>query len=326
MTLGSSDNLICFKNISTAFNFSWINAPFEPTDSEKIETINIDQLIEHQFTESWKTTELTRLADEESQHFTSQLQIMQQDLNRIKTAVIDFMNTNELEPVEDRFPIQFFNLNATEADIQSGALKEHMERERKALEQIFSDEKSRIENIKQIMWDCFQTKPQKLLGIFTDIFIQNFPLTDLDEKLSDELILKETLDTQELFDQVCEVKPWIHPNIVIKEVIDWPVVRPPSKLTSDRFSLFAMKIIDQQLTANVNLDYNFFSTLSIESESIDINNEALVNAHNLRVHVSTREMIAIIFVLMQFKVKLYSKLQMFLRYIVCVSFSITLFG
>lgn len=276
------------------FDFSWINAPFVPPNSEQKETVHIDQTVETVSTESWKSIELTRLANEESQHYATQLQLMQQNLNRIKRTVIDYMNTNELEPPEEQFPIQFFNLNATEADIQSGALKEHIETERKALEKIFSDEKSRIENIKQIMWDCFETKPQKLQGIFTDIFIQNFPLTDLDEKLSDETILKQTLNSKELFQQVCEVKPWIHPNIVIKEVIEWPTAKPQPKTISDRFSLFANKIIDQQLTANVNLDYNFFSTLSMESENIDINNEAFVNAHNIRVHVSTWEMIAII--------------------------------
>lgn len=253
-----------------------------------MQIITIDKTAEIASTDPWKDIELTRLFNEECQHYEAQLELMQQDLNRIKRTVIDYMDLNELESPDERFPIQFFNLNAIDADIRCGAFKEQIESERRALEKMFLEEKSRIENIKQIMWDCFETKPQKLQGIYTEIFIQNFPLTNLDEKLSDESILKRTLESPELFQQVCEVKPWIHPNIVIKGVIEWPAPEPsqPSKM-SDRFSAFASKIIDQQLTSNVNLDYNFFSTFSMESENINVNNETLVNAQNIRIYVSS---------------------------------------
>lgn len=285
VTLSWSENLICFKNISTSFDFAWINAPFE-SQTEKIEISNIDEMLESIPHESWKNAELARLSKEESENYRSQLDCMQQELDRIKGTIVNYIETNSMEPEEEQFPIQFFNLNATEADIKSGALKEQIESEREILEQTFADEKARIENIKRIMWDCFETKPQKVLGIFTDIFIQNFPLTALDEKLGDEWHLNKVLENQQLFAQICKLKPWIHPNIVIKEDIQWPESEMQATKTTDRFSTFASKIIDQQLTSKVNLDYNFFSILPIEPENVDIHDEPAVNAYNIKIYVS----------------------------------------
>lgn len=282
--MGWSGNLIGFQNTSTIFEFAWINAPID-NENESIDEIQMVAATTSA-TEPWKSAELARLANEEHAHYEAQLQSMHEHLYRIKSTITNYVDSNAMEPIDEQFPLQFFNLNSTEADIQSGALKEHIERQRKELEQIFADEKSRIENIKQIMWDCFETKPQKLQGIFTDIFIQNFPLTDLDVKLCDETLVQKVLMIAELFQQICEIKPWIHPNILIKEVIAWPVAAAQPKSHSDRFSVLATKIKDQQLTANVNLDYNFFSTLSTESEMVEISNERRVNEHNIRMHVS----------------------------------------
>lgn len=285
ITLGWSKSLICFKNISIKFDFSWINAPFDAPELEKPNTITIDDLFESTQMDSWKSLELARLAREECENYECQLKTMHNDLERIKNAVVDYLNMNELEAEQEQFPIQFFNLNATEADIQSGALKEQIEFERVSLEKSFCGEKLRIENIKQIMWNCFETKPQKLQGIFTDIFIQNFPLTDMDEKLSDDMLLQKLLSDKELFNQISELKPWIHPSTTIKEEINWPTIDSQTNKLSERFSTFASKIIDQHLTANVNLDYNFFGTLPMEPETVDIHNETLVNIHNVKVYV-----------------------------------------
>ncbi|XP_031619938.1 cilia- and flagella-associated protein 43 [Contarinia nasturtii] len=283
VTLSCSENVICFKNITKTFDFTWINAPFE-SQTEKIEIVNIDEMLESSPVESWKNVELARLSKEECENYKSQLDEMQQDLDRIKTTIVNYIDMNENEPQEEQFPIQFFNLNATEADIKSGALKEQIELEREMLEKTFADEKARIENIKRIIWDCFETKPQKVHGIFTDIFIQNFPLTALDEKLGDENNLIKVLENPELFAQICKLKPWIHPNIVSKEHIQWPESEIQSTKTTDRFSTFASKIIDQQLTSKVNLDYNFFSILPMAPENVDIRDEHAVNTYNIKIY------------------------------------------
>lgn len=283
--------MIGFKNISTIFEFLWINTPVfnASSDADEKAVISIDEMTAEttlpssSSSPSWKSMELARLADEEIAHYANQVQLILHDLNAIKIAIRNLIDSNAVELMDEQYPIQFFNLNASD---QNDTLKEHIELERKSLEKVFADEKSRIENIKQIMWDCFETKPQKLQGIYTDIFIQNYPLTDLDEKLNDEAMLKKVLQNEELFRQICDLKPWIHPNISIRNEIEWPKERTQFKTTSERFSLFAAKIVDQQLTANVNLDYNFFATLSIESENIDISNDHLVNEHNIRMHVS----------------------------------------
>lgn len=286
MTIGWSENLICFQNISTSFDFNWINAPFDATETEKPEIVKFDEILDLNSTDSWKTIELDRLATEEYEYYGAQLKAMNENLNRIKSTVISYIDSNELELRDDQFPMQFFNLNATEVDIQSGALKDQIELKRELLQQTFFNEKSRIENIKQMMWDCFDTKLQKLQGVFTDIFIENFPLTALDEKLGDETILNELLKNEQIFRQICKWKPWIHPNLTIEEEITWPVVEIQAHKTIDRFSNFASKIIDQQLNANVNLDLNFFSALPIETENVDISNETIVNTYNLKVYVS----------------------------------------
>lgn len=286
VTLGWSENLICFKNISTSFDFNWVNAPFWSTETEKPETVNINEIVDFSATESWKSIELARLAKQECEYYETQLTTMKDDLNRIKRTVISHIDANERESKDDQFPMQFFNLNAIEIDMQSGALKEQIDFKRECLEQIFSNEKSRIENIKQIMWDCFETKLQKLKGVFTDIFIQNFPLTILDEKLSNEQILKVLLSNENLFAVICKWEPWIHPNRMIEGDIPWPTVDVQLNKNTDRFSNFASKIIDQQLNSNVNLDFDFFSALPIEPESVDINNEKVVNTYNLKIYVS----------------------------------------
>lgn len=283
ITLGWSSNLIGFRNISTIFEFLWINTPLNiNTNSNEEAIIAIDEIVAK--TTTWKSMEFTRLADKENAHYAVQLESINHDLNALKTAISEHMDKNASELVDEQYPIQFFNLNASH---QNDTLKEYFESERKSLEKMFFDEKLRVENIKRIMWDCFATKPQQLQSIhISDIFIQNYPLTNLDEKLGDESILSEVLKNDELFQRICNLEPWIHPNISIKNEIKWPNEKTQFKSTIDRFSLFASKIIDQQLTANVNLNYNFLSTISMESENIDISCERLVNAHNIRMHVS----------------------------------------
>lgn len=277
--------MICFKNISTTFDFSWINAPFV-CDSEKLDVVNIDETLELIRIESWKSIELNRQTKDECAAYETELADIKENLDRIKRTIVNYLDINECEPKDEQFPIQFFNLNATEADIKSGALKEQIEAEQECLEKEFCNEKARIENIKHIMWDCFETKPQKLQGIFTDIFIQNFPLTDLDEKLGDETLLNKVLGNQDLFHAVCELKPWIHPNIMMDSDIEWPAESQTTTKATDRFSLLATRIIDQQLTSKVNLDYNFFSILPTEQENVDIHDETVVNTYNVKIYVS----------------------------------------
>lgn len=285
VTLGWSENLVCFKNITTSFDYSWINAPFEPPASEKREIVNIDDALIAP-SESWKTIELSRLAELEYDHYERQLKGMKQDLERIKSTVIHYMDINMVKSSEEQFPMQFFNLNATEADLQSGALKELIETKRQCLEKIFEDEKTRILNIKQIMWDHFETKPLEMRAIFTNIFIQNYPLTDLDMKLGDEVVLTQVLQSEDLFKQIGALKLWIIQNHVDQEDIKWPVANTQANKYNERFSAFASKIIDQNLSANVNLDLNFFSTLPTESIDLDINEEASVNSFSIRIYVS----------------------------------------
>lgn len=287
ITLGWSRNLICFKNISTAFEFSWINAPFV-SDSEKLDVVNIDETLELNRIESWKSIELNRQAKAECAAYESELANMKENLDRIKRTIVNYLDINECEPKDEQFHIQFFNLNATEADVKNGALKEQIEAERESLEKEFTNEKARIENIKHIMWDCFETKPQKLQGIFTDIFIQNFPLTDLDEKLGDETLLNKVLESQDLFHAVCELMPWIHPNIMMDSDVKWPIESQTTTKATDRFSLLAARIIDQQLTSKVNLDYNFFSILPTEQENVDIHDDTAVNAYSIKIYVSIK--------------------------------------
>lgn len=257
-----------------------MNAPFVP-DSEKLDVVNIDETLELIRIESWKSIELNRQTKDECEAYETELANMKENLDRTKRTIVNYLDVNECQPKDEQFPIQFFNLNATEADIKGGALKEQIEAEREGLEKEFYKEKARVENIKHIIWDCFETKPQKMQGIFTDIFIKNFPLTDLDEKLGDETLLNKVLGNQDLFHTVCELKPWIHPNTMMDGDIEWPISQTTTKAT-DRFSLLATRIIDQQLTSKVNLDYDFLT----EQENVDIHNETVVNAYNVKIYVS----------------------------------------
>lgn len=279
--------MICFKNISASFDFSWINAPFE-SQTNKIETINIDERPQLMATESWKSIELDRLSEEECNNYQTQLDYMQNNLQRIKRTICNYLDMNELETSEDdKFPIQFFNLNATDDDIKSGAWTVQLESEREILEKSFMNEKARIENIKRIIWNCFEIKPQKVHGIFTDIFIENFPLTDLDENLADELIFNKLLNDNKRFAQICALKPWIFTNVMINDEMEWPVDELQLDQTIDRFNVFATETIDQQLSSNWNFDFNFVSTLPMDSlENVDIHDESMVNAYNIKVYVS----------------------------------------
>lgn len=285
VTLGHNNNLICVQNEGASIEFLWINAQFSGSD------LNIEKVVfeENIIAKTWKDIEMERLEDEEYQSYQQELGAIGHDLSQIKETVSLYIAANEREPIDGRFSIQFFNLDVIETQRQIDMAQMDFEKERVSLETQYANEKQCIDKIKKFTWDCYNVKPLKLRDIFTKIYAQNYPLTHLDERISN-LKGEKLAKTPELVNRICTLKPWKRKNLLDVEEIPWPDnfnIKSDSFLrNAERFSAMASKVIDQQLNTKVKWSYDFIGLMSSYHETISVDDEFQVNVHNIKVYVS----------------------------------------
>lgn len=284
--MGDNKNFLCFRNGEGTFEFLWINVHFNEATVTNEQTDN-KRRIE---SKPWKDVETEHLFGADYESHRTEIESIIYDLKQIKETVAFYIAANERESIDERFPIQFFNLDMIETQRQNEIAKKNFELVHSALESQYTIEKMRIQNIKKFTWNCYDVKSLKLRDILTKNYVENFPLTHLDECMSNSVNFDELIKMSELINRICILQPWQRYNLFNDEPIQWPVIVNAKtnigcKYT-ERFTAMASKVIDQQLSTKVKWHYDFIASMTFCHEHIDVDNECQVNVYNLKIYVS----------------------------------------
>lgn len=204
----------------------------------------------------------------------------------IKAEVITLIDANEVEFKETKLPMKFFNIDVMGIESKTEAHNRAMERMKCKLKDFCAEQMSTIHHIKQHTWDAMATKARKLRSISNNLFVENYPLSVLDEKLSDEHIIEAILKNPGLVKSINEFQPWTQKTISHR-IIDVPTVITDCERSRhmERFSVAATKIIDKNLRASATSSHLFITPIATQSKDVDIQDENQVYEHSLRVFV-----------------------------------------
>lgn len=288
MTIGKSGNHILHRKNLNSFEFLWMN--ILRTNHENIGREIFTTNSRMSFSgpiKSWKCTELIRISKERLDHFKPLFESIHEELIQIKSTVKMHLDVSEMGPETYHFPIQFFNLDIEKIEHQKEENKRNLEFERNELENEFLMTKTQIEQIQKNLVDGFKYNQIRIREIFNDLFIENYPLTHLDRKLSSDDIMEILIAHPELFQRICKLEPWIRCNVINNNELKW--FKSSADVCSEgieRFTAVVSKIIDLQLSTHTSWPNDFTSGLTNVDEDIyDVTNENKVKVQNMKVYV-----------------------------------------
>lgn len=268
-----------------SFEFIWINIlrTIHEDIGPDIFTTNSRMSLSAR-SKSWKHTELTRIRKEKLDHFKPIFESIQKELTNLKNIVKMYLDASEA----NHFPIQFFNIDIEKIEHQKAENKKHLECERNELEKEFLMTTTQIARIQKNLIDGFQYSQIRIRKLSNDdLFIDNYPLTHLDGKISSDDIMDIFIANPDLFQRICKLEPWMRCNVLNNNELKW--FESSVDVCSDgieRFTADATKIIDLQLNTLTSWPNDFTSALANFDDDIhDVTNENNVNVHNIRIYV-----------------------------------------
>lgn len=240
-------------------------------------------------TRSWKSIETQKTSAAEAEKSIAELASVASELSRIKAKVELLLNANDkTESSDEKLPTKAFNVNKIGTD----RLYEEKARERDALRQRRIEfqryQQEILEHIKRCTWDQMRVKPMKIRSIGAcDIFIENYTMTELDEKMGNDASIEQILQMPEVIAAINEFEPWT-PKTFSRGKVELPAPRANAMKSKvfERFTNVATKIIERNLNARATSSHLFITPIATESNEINIEDSLQVFEHNVRAYVS----------------------------------------
>lgn len=238
---------------------------------------------------SWKSIETEKTSTAEAEKSIIELASVASELARIKANVELLLNANDnTESSDERLPTKAFNVNKSGTD----RLYEKKARERDALRQRRIEfqryQQEILEHIKRCTWDRMRVKPTKIRSIGAcDIFIENYTMTELDEKMGNDANIEQILQMPEVIAAINKFEPWTL-KTVDRGKLELPEPRAnlmKSKVF-ERFTNVATKIMERNLNARATSSHLFITPIATETNEINIEDSLQVFEHNVRAYVS----------------------------------------
>lgn len=286
IAVGGDHSIIC---VSRSGQINWINVPFEysdtSSDAPEERSIRINPV-----GPSWKDLEQQQRESDDRKRYEQNIEFIRSELDRIKASTVSLINANEERAT---VPLQFFNFDTNEMDRLQVIAAETYYNERKRLESELAARYQQIEYVQRFVWAPYLVKPIKIYGIDNKLFVENYPLTELEVKLANEQFLTEILASSELSAHVCHIRNQQRPNEFIDGSGDiaWPVVEESKKY--GKISAIVAKVCDQQLSTSMSWNQNFLKYVTADDKVIDITDQHQINVSNVKVHVSRTNLIDI---------------------------------
>lgn len=211
---------------------------------------------------------------------------LQRDLQSVISRINYYLDANERELLEHRLPVKKFNIDVGGTERLVKAKQQQIQAQRRAFKRFCLEKKEIFTFIKEHLWEDFSVQPLKVRGVSAPFFVENYPIRLADEKLGNELWLREALDRDDVVKFINELSPWLEKTFSMNKAqlpeIDFD---KPAK-TADRFVTAATKIYDRCLKARSTSSHLFISPMAVHSEVVPIDDESQVFEHNIRVYVS----------------------------------------
>lgn len=238
---------------------------------------------------SWKSIEAQKTLAADAEKSIIELANVASELSRIKANVELLLNANDnTESSDEMLPTKAFNVNKSGTDrLYEKKAKERDARRQKRIEfQRYQQEI--LEHIKRCTWDQMRVKPTKIRSIGAcDIFIENYTMTELDEKMGNDANIEQILQMPEVIVAINESEPWT-PKTFNRRKMELPT--PPANLMKskvfERFTNVAAKIMERYLNARATSSHLFITPIPTETNEINIENSLQVFEHNVRAYVS----------------------------------------
>lgn len=213
---------------------------------------------------------------------------IQNELIYLKNSVKSYMDANDIEEENNKFTIQFFNLNVDEIKRQNEALAEALKIEQNKLDKQLNEKTFHIKKIQKYLFNCFKIERLRVCGIFKDIFIENYALTHLDRKIVNAEVIMGIKRNSELRKRISKLEPGIRYNYLIEDELNWfGFSADYCSEGIERFTAAVSKIIDLHLSTQISWTHDFSSIALTECHIDDITDENLINLYNIKIYVRT---------------------------------------
>lgn len=239
---------------------------------------------------SWRSIEMQKSSAAAAEKSIAELACIASELARIKAKVELLLNANDnIASADERLPTKAFNVNksGTDALYEQKAKERDAHRQRRIQFQRYQQEM--LAYIKRCTWDHVRVKPTKIRSIGAcDAFVENYTMTELDEKLGNDSNIEQILRMPEAIAAINEYRPWI-PKTLGERKIKLPALRASATKSKnfERFMNVASKIIERNLKARATSSHLFITPIATETTNeIDIEDTQQVFEHNVRAYVS----------------------------------------
>lgn len=241
-------------------------------------------------TRSWKSIEMQKSSAAEIEKSITELAYVASELSRIRANVELLLNANDnTESNDEKLPTKVFNVNKSGTD----RLFEKIAKERDAHKQKRVEferyQQEMLAYIKRCTWDRLRVKPTKIRSIGAcEAFIENYTMTELDEKLGNDSNIEQILQMPEAIAAINAYRPWI-PKTYDRNKLELPTLRANAMKSKnfERFTNVASKIIERNLKARATSSHLFITPIATETNEIDIEDSQQLFEHNVRAYVST---------------------------------------
>lgn len=238
---------------------------------------------------SWKSIETQKLLALETEKSIAEMANVASELSRIKAKVELLLNANDnIEASNEKLPTKAFNVNKSGTDrlYEMKAKERDAHRQKRIQFQRYQQEI--LEHIKRCTWDRLRVKPTKIRSIGAcDTFIENYTMTEEDEKLGNDSNIEQILQMPEVIVVINAYEPWI-PKTFCRTKLALPPLQANAMKSKhfERFTDVASKVIERNLKARATSSHLFITPIATNTDEIDIENSQQVLEHNVRVYVS----------------------------------------
>ncbi|GAB0093714.1 uncharacterized protein DMENIID0001_088880 [Sergentomyia squamirostris] len=180
--LGFTGNLICFRPNLKIMDHS--GGKFELSRleiREKCLSPTIDHTPKTSIgNASWLEVQEMEHTNRVRQKYQAQRDSIMKDLDYLRREVGKLLDNNEICPEEEKLPIHEFNLDSSHVENMIKKAKRDRQDQISKMQEFIRAQNDITEWIRKSCWDQMTVKSIKVRGIFTNLFIENYPVLKLD--------------------------------------------------------------------------------------------------------------------------------------------------
>ncbi|XP_059620690.1 cilia- and flagella-associated protein 43-like, partial [Phlebotomus argentipes] len=183
--LGFTGNLICFRPNLKIMPLSHSGGKFELSRleiREKCLCPTIGHTPAATFGDaSWLEVQRMEQKSRERQKYQEKRDSILRDLDNLRREIGKLLDNNEVCPDEEKLPIHEFNLDSNHVENMIKRAERDRQEEIGKMQEFIAAQNEITEWIRKSCWDQMSVKSTKVRGIFSSLFIENYPVLQIDE-------------------------------------------------------------------------------------------------------------------------------------------------